>query len=158
MVGITMWAGTPWVLAARARAWAWFPVVRWSDGSEVCCQCDWSRQTTTMRRNALFTHTLNALLLNQSSQSVESSSGLEGTDLLLVLAFEEQLDFGVGPDVGSIAVYFVRVRCRLAGHIRSGTWTAFGSRRRSNLVYCLAGDCGCPMDVSFDSLVGSLYR
>jgi hypothetical protein len=111
-----------------------------------------------MRCDTRLPYILDALLLNQSSQSVESSSGLEGTDLLLILAFEEQLDFGIGRDIGSIAVYFVRVRCWLTGHVRSGTWTAFGSRRRSNLVYCLAGDCGCPMDVSFDSLVGSLYR
>jgi hypothetical protein len=42
-----------------------------------------------MRRNALLTYALNALLLNQSAQSMERSSGLESTNPLLVLALEE---------------------------------------------------------------------
>jgi hypothetical protein len=42
-----------------------------------------------MRRNALFAHTLNALLLDQSPQSMERSSGFESTDPLLVLALEK---------------------------------------------------------------------
>jgi hypothetical protein len=42
-----------------------------------------------MRRDALFSHALDTFLLDQSTQGMERSSGFEGTDLLLVLAFEE---------------------------------------------------------------------
>jgi hypothetical protein len=111
-----------------------------------------------MCRDACLLHALNTFLLNQPTKSVESSSSLEGADLLLVLAFEEQPDFRVGCGRSSIAVHFVRVRRWLTRYIRPGSWTAFGCRRRSNLVYCLTGDCGCTMDVSLDPLVGSLYR
>jgi hypothetical protein len=111
-----------------------------------------------MCRDACLPHALDTFLLNQSAKSVESSSSLECADLLLVLAFEEQPDFRFGCGSCSIAVNFVRVRRWLTCYIRPGTWTAFGSRRRSNLVYCLTGDCGRTMDVSLDPLVGSLYR
>jgi hypothetical protein len=111
-----------------------------------------------MRRDTRLPHALDAFLLNQSTQSVESSPSLEGTNLLLVLAFEEQLDFRLGRGGDSIAVHFVRVRCWLTCYVRPGTWTAFESRRRCDLVYCLTGDCGCPMNVFLDSLVSSLYR
>lgn len=49
----------------------------------------WSKRTTTMRRNALLPHTLNPLLLNQSPQRIKRASSFEGSDPLLVLAFEE---------------------------------------------------------------------
>lgn len=116
------------------------------------------RHTAAVSCDTRLPHTFNSLLLNQSTQSVESSPSLEGADPLLVLAFEEQLDFRIGRGSGSIALHFVRVRCWLAGYIRPGTGTSFGSRRRCNLVYCLTGDRGCPMNVFLDSLVSSLYR
>jgi len=116
------------------------------------------RHTTTVRCDTGLPHTLDAFLLDQSAQGMESSPSLEGADFLLVLAFEEQLDFRLGCRRGSIALDFARVRCWLAGYIRPGTWAAFGSRRRCDQVYCLTGDCGCTMNVLLDSLVGSLYR
>ena len=111
-----------------------------------------------MRRDACLPHAFDAFLLDQSTESVECPSSLEGADFLLVLTFEEQLYLRVGCSGGSIAGYFFRVRRRFTGYIRPRTWTAFGSWRRGNLVYCLTGDCGCSMDVFLDSLVGSLYR
>ena len=116
------------------------------------------RHTAAVSCDTRLPHTFNSLLLNQSTQSVESSPSLEGADPLLVLAFEEQLDFRLGRGGGSIAVNFVRVRCWLTCYVRPGTWTAFGARRRCDLVYCLTGDCGCTMDVLLDSLMGILYR
>jgi hypothetical protein len=150
-----MWAGTPCVFAARARAWAWLPwriIVSWLSHQRL------GRHTTAVSCDARLPHAFDTLLLNQSAQSVESSPSFEGANLLLVLAFEEQLDFRIGRGSGSIALHFVRVRCWLAGYIRPGTGTSFGSRRRCNLVYCLTGDRGCPMNVFLDSLVSSLYR
>jgi hypothetical protein len=108
--------------------------------------------------DARLPHVFDAFLLDQSTKSVERASSFESANLLLVLAFEEQLDFRVGSGRGSIAVHVFRVRCWLTSDIWSSTWTAFGLRRRCDLVYRLTGDCGRTMDVFLDSLVSSLYR
>ena len=68
-----------------------------------------------MRRDTRLPHALDAFLLNQSTESMECSSSLEGADFLLVLTFEEQLYLRVGCSGGSIAGYFFRVRRRFTG-------------------------------------------
>jgi hypothetical protein len=86
----------------------------------------WSRRTTTVRHNALLPHTLNTLFFDQSPQSMERSSGFEGTDSLLIFAFEEQSDFGVCICCGGIALDAVCVGGGFAGYIGPGGWTAMG--------------------------------
>lgn len=60
--------------------------------------------TAAVRCNTCLSHGLDALLLDQPTKSMECSPGLEGTNLLLVLALEEQLDFRVGIGLSSIAM------------------------------------------------------
>ena len=115
------------------------------------------RLTATVGCNSCLPHSVDAFRLDQSTKSVESSSSLESADLLLVLAFEEQSDFGVGGGSGSIAVDFVCMRCWLRGYIQPTARTAIGLGRRCNLVECLTGDCGCAVNVFLDSFVGILY-
>ena len=101
--------------------------------------------TATVGTHPSTSHALDTILLYQSAKSVKSSSRLESTNFLLILAFEEEIDFRlciVTTEVPVLTEFAFRFSFRL--------------RRRCDTVQCLASYNWRAVDMLLDSLVGSL--
>ena len=80
-----MWAGIPYVRAANASACAWLPGVLLSDSASVSAgQC---------LTRAVCHHTPRQLILAQPRQRMEGPSDFECANALVILTFEEEMDF-----------------------------------------------------------------
>lgn len=56
-----------------------------------------------MGHNAPLPHPLQSIPLNQAQNGMIGATGLERTDFLIVLAFEEEVDFGAGCSSNNVA-------------------------------------------------------
>lgn len=98
--------------------------------------------TATVCNYTSLPHILQALLFNQSAQRVKRSSCFERSYPLLVLALEEQPDFGL-----SLAIRGYSVRLAIL---------TFTLCRRGYGIERFTGHYRCSVDVWFDALVGGL--
>ena len=87
---------------------------------------------------------------------MERSPCFESAYTLLVLAFEEELDFRRGCVLGCLALDFTVMRCRFGGSVWSTAGTSLGLWRGSEEVESVAGNDRGAVDVRDDTLVGFL--
>lgn len=98
-----------------------------------------------MRHNAPLPHILQAILLNQSAQSMKCPASLESTNTLLILTLEEQSDFRPRRAIGfllSNRLPFISFRLRCA----------------CDSIYRLACRNWRAVDVGLNTLMSSLHR
>lgn len=98
--------------------------------------------TAAMCNYTSFPHIFEPLLFNQSAQCMKRSSCFERPNSLLILALEEQTDFGLGFTIGRYSIRLTILAFALCGR-------GYGIER-------IAGYNGCQVDVRFDALVSCL--
>lgn len=104
-----------------------------------------TRHTTTMRHNSPLPHILQAILLNQSAQSMKCPASLESTNTLLILTLEEQSHF--------------RPRCPIGFSLSNRlTFISFRLCCAGDTIYRLACRNWRAVDVGLNTLMSSLHR
>lgn len=110
-----------------------------------------------MSSNTSLPHSLNTLLLNQPAKGVESSTCFEGSDLLLILAFEEEPDIRIGIGAGGIALHAIGMRGGFKSLVRARSGTTLRFWRGGQDVQRVTCYRWRTVDVLFNAFVGGLH-
>ena len=110
-----------------------------------------------MSDDSFLSDSLESLLFDQPSKSMESASRLESADFLLILAFEEQADFRPSGMSRCIAIHLLAMRCWLSINVGTAAGASFRLGGRGEMAERCAGDCWSSMNVLPDARMSLLY-